>query len=178
MGDILPEYAAYHRELQAAIDNPQHLPETALASAADHITATASTTGSESELLDEINKMSGAAASVDKSFGDVAKLFVNVRNGLSSPAVKADMQKLEVRWNAHHQVSPGPCALSESCGDSMHCSSRPTRILYGALERWRAKPKQLPMVIELFRFIATLRLTDKHLQRFPPGFRAVPRRRC
>ncbi|KAH8101810.1 hypothetical protein BXZ70DRAFT_77521 [Cristinia sonorae] len=103
MGDILPEYKAYHEELHRAINNPPDLPSTDLRSAADGIATTADSHASESELLDEINKMAGAAAEVDKSFGDVSKLFLNVRNGMSSPAVKADMRKLEDRWNAHHQ---------------------------------------------------------------------------
>ncbi|TCD65748.1 hypothetical protein EIP91_002232 [Steccherinum ochraceum] len=104
MADIPPEYDQYHKELQRAIDNPVALSSATLTSAANTVNSAASAGGSESGLLDEIKSMSGAATSVDNSFGDVAKLFLNVRNGLSSPAVKADMAKLETRWNTHHQT--------------------------------------------------------------------------
>ncbi|KAH8087879.1 hypothetical protein BXZ70DRAFT_1011585 [Cristinia sonorae] len=103
MGDILPEYSQYHEELHKLINDPPTLSDASLINASEGITAAASGQASESELIDEISKMTGATAGVDKSFLDVAKLFLSVRNALSSPDVQADMRKIEDRWNAHHQ---------------------------------------------------------------------------
>ncbi|TCD67844.1 hypothetical protein EIP91_011906 [Steccherinum ochraceum] len=99
---VLPEYQEIHNELQAVIDNPPALGDTAQTNVINTLTADLSSPEAEKTLKDEMAALAGAAFEVDGSFNRIMKMFEKVETAGASPELIRDVRTLTSTWDGHH----------------------------------------------------------------------------